>query len=327
MSFLFFLFHSKHNQKTLSPPKEKDPEPIVSEAGFCLKKEGAWKIPFFHDRFLSRGRREGSLTIEASLGLFLFMLFMVSLCQMFLVMQLQIRLQRTLEQVSSEAAQYCYVSSQIPLWESESKLISHIEDYLLAELSKEALRLRFIWAAGEENLNASVLLGGAGGLSFEESSILQEENRIRLVVSYRVRLPLAVWGTDSLTFRQQSYRYGWLGDTAPEKTIESSDEQMVYVTKTGQVYHLTLSCTYLKLSVRQAAMAQIESLRNDNGAKYYACEHCRPDGSQAVVYITGDGTRYHKDRECGSISRNVTAIPISQAADRRPCSRCGQGAQ
>ncbi len=323
MSFLSLFFHVNRNKQTLSP--QKVPERTSLETDFCRRKERAWKIPFFPKRLLPQGRRQASLTIEASLGLSLFLLFMVSLCQIFLIMQLQIRLQRTLEQVGSEAAQYCYVSSQIPLWKSESKLISHIEDYLLAELSKEALRLRFIWAAGEENLNDSILLDGADGLSFEESSILQEENRIKLVVSYKVRLPLAVLGMDSILFRQQSYRYGWLGDVAPEKPVENSKEPMVYVTKTGQVYHLTLSCTYLKLSVRQVEAAQIAGLRNESGGKYYACERCRPEASQTSFYITGEGTRYHGDRECSSISRNVTAIPLSQTEERRPCSRCGQG--
>ena len=76
-------------------------------------------------------------------------------------MQLQIKVQRALEQLNNEAAQYSYVSSQLTLWESESRLLSELEDYLLTELGKEALRLRFIAIAGEEYLDQSVLSGGA----------------------------------------------------------------------------------------------------------------------------------------------------------------------
>ncbi len=321
MSFLFLKPIHNADKKSLSlqnPYHKKGLSPIYFQ---MRKRERTWKIPSFAG---APGRR-GSLTIEASLGLTLFLLLMTALCQIFLVMQLQIKVQRALEQLNNEAAQYSYVSSQLTLWESESRLLSELEDYLLTELGKEALRLRFIAIAGEEYLDQSVLSGGAEGISFEESHVMEEENRLHLVVSYQIRLPVAGLGAGIFDVRQQSYRYAWLGDVRPEKEAPPADEeQTVYVTKNSQVYHVSLSCTHLKLSVRQVPLAGVGSLRNDNGAKYYACEHCRPDGSESSVYITGDGTRYHGSRDCGSISRNVTAIPISQAGERRPCSRCGQ---
>lgn len=270
--------------------------------GGHLRKERVWKIPSF-----CRGFR-GSLTIEASLGLTLFLLFMTSLCQLFLVMQLQLRIQRALEQINNEAAQYCYLSSQVALWDSDSRLLSEIEDYLLAEVSEEALRMRFISVIGEEALAHSVLEGGSGSLSFDGSSILLDEHRIRLTVSYRIRLPVAALGINSFTVRQQSYRYGWLGDADPMKKVEN-DEQMVYVTKTGQVYHLTLSCTYLNLSVRSVSMSQVEDLRNDSGAKYYACERCRPKRK-------GKYRLYHRRRH--TLSRRPGVQQSQEECDSNP---------
>ena len=314
MSLLLQQKYSANQSNSLSQQKNLYKEKLSPKATKVLSGEGTWKIPSF----------PGSLTLEASLALTLFLLFVISLCQLFLVMQLQLRIQKDLEQVSGEAAQYSYISSQVTLWDSKSRLVGKIEDYLLTELSEEALRLRFISVSAEEYLDQSLVEGGAGGVSFHESSILDDGHRIRLVVSYRVSLPFSVLGFGSIEFRQQSYRYAWLGDTDPQEKTEQ-DEQMVYVTKDSQVYHLTLSCTYLKLSVRSVTLPSVDGLRNENGAKYYPCELCRPAGTENIVYITGDGIRYHSHRDCGGISRNVTSIPISQVGDRRPCSRCGQG--
>ncbi|MBQ9165729.1 MAG: hypothetical protein IJX71_02190, partial [Oscillospiraceae bacterium] len=78
----------------------------------------------------SSGCLSASLTIEAALGLTLFLVFAVSLSQLFLVMQLQLRMQKALEQVGNEAAQYAYFSDQVKWWERESKLLAEVEEYL-----------------------------------------------------------------------------------------------------------------------------------------------------------------------------------------------------
>ena len=306
--------------KSLSQMNESNKALSPERNVFPCGEEGAWKITFF------RARLKAAMTLEAALALTLFLLLLTSLCQIFLIMELQLHMQRALEQVSNEAAGYSYVSSQIPMWESESRLLNRIQDYLLTELSEEALRLRLVSVLGEGYLERSMIEGGAGGLSLAGSGLLAGDRRIRLTVSYQIRLPLAAAGFQAIELSQRSYRYAWLGDAETERTDgqEEQEEPMVYVTQNGQVYHLTLSCTHLNLSVRSVAPGQIESLRNQNGARYYACEHCRPGGRETVLYITDDGTRYHGTRECGGISRNVTAIPLSQVGDRRPCSRCGQ---
>lgn len=329
------LLQTHLNAKSLSQNNRRYPQKSIKRAK-TLWKEGTWKISFFHcgrGTSLRNGIRRiagclpkkgerASLTLEASLSLTLLLIVMASLCQAFVIMELQLHLQRALEQVANEAAGYRYVSSQIPLWESESRLLGEIQEYLLTELSEEALRLRFVSVAGEEYLAQSPV---EGEVSFAGSSLRSEDCRIRLTLSYQIRLPVALVGIPSVTLCQQSYRYAWLGDAQPEKAAgqEELEEPMVYVTQNSHVYHLSLSCTHLKLSVRAVAPETVEALRNENGAKYYACELCRPDGQESTLYVAKEGNRYHGSRECGGISRKVTAIPLSEAAGRRPCSRCG----
>ena len=285
------------------------------------EREGARNIA----SLVKKQRLPSSMTIEASLSLTLFLVFMISLCQLFLVMQLQLKIQKALEQVGNEAAQYSYITSQVPLWDSQSQLIQKIRDYLMTELSEEALRICFIDAVGQQVLEDSMVVDGIRGISLKESQLLEEKGVLKLVVTYRIRLPLTLLGMKDVTLRQQCYRYGLLGDQEPEKKQEAA-ETMVYVTKYGQVYHVTLNCTHLNLSVRSVSMIQIEELRNDNGERYFPCELCRPTGREDAVYLTKEGDRYHDELNCGGIRRHITAIPVSQIGELRPCSRCGKEA-
>lgn len=319
------LSHSRSyifNPQTLSPgnPKTIKMYRFRKEHISLTEGERAWNIPFLH--CFSR-KMPGSMTIEASLGLTVFLVFMVSLSQLFLVMQLQLRMQKALEQVGNEVAQYCYLNSQVRLWESESKLLEELKEYLLAELSEEAIRIRFMELLGPETLSHSVLAEGEQGISFEESRLLREHHRLRLVVSYPIRLPVRLWGMGDIILRQQCYRYARMGDVVPAKKVETT-ERMVYVTRNGQVYHVTLSCTYLNLSVRSVSMSQVEDLRNANGGKYYACERCEPGGWEEAVYVTEDGDRFHGKWDCAGLRRYITSVPMSQVKDLRPCSRCGR---
>ena len=327
-----FLFFSQNKSGTFSLPRfYNDPQKLSphvciqttsrKELQNISQRERAWNIP----SLAGRKQVTSSMTIEASLCLTIFLVFMISLCQLFMILQLQMKIQKALEQVGNEAAQYSYITSQVPLWDSESQLIQRIREYLMTELSEEALRLRFVDVMGQQVLDDSIVVGGAQGVSFEDSKLLQEQGVLQLVASYSIRLPIAVWGFDHVTLQQQCYRYGLLGDREPAKK-QTNEEAMVYVTKYGEVYHVTLSCTHLNLSVRSVSMSQVASLRNDNGAIYQPCELCRPTGREDAVYLTREGDRYHDELTCGGIRRHISAIPMSQIQDRRPCSRCGKEA-
>lgn len=307
------FFHFNPKKLPLSNLTHKNTPCLRKEIISIVKKERAWNIPSLR----------GSMTIEASVCLTIFLVFMISLCQLFLVMQLQLRMQKALEQVGDEVAQYSYLHSQIPLWESESQLIQQVEEYFLAEVSRQAMKLRFVEIIGPKVLENSVLTKGVAGISFEESRLLEEGHRLRLVVSYPIRLPVTLLGMEDITLRQQCYRYALLGDVAPSRKVETQ-EKYVYVTKNGQVYHLTLSCSYLNLSVRSVSMSQVADLRNSSGGTYTPCERCNPTGREAAVYLTEDGDRFHDEWDCVGLRRYITSIPIEEVEGLRVCSRCGK---
>lgn len=121
-----------------------------------------------------------------------------------------------------------------------------------------------------------------------------------------------------LTNRVRSKK--WNGD---KDTSEASDEEYVYVTRTGSVYHSSINCTYLKPSTRATDFSNIENERNESGGKYQRCDICAKKNSFAgFVYITDYGTAYHRISNCKALRRDIKRIPISQASHLRGCGKC-----
>ena len=115
---------------------------------------------------------------------------------------------------------------------------------------------------------------------------------------------------------------GFTGFSGREGTEETEGSEIVYVTDHGTVYHRDLSCRYLKLSVQQAELDQVDSMRNEDGGKYYPCERCWKEGA-SVVFLTESGDRYHQSLNCSSLVRGIHAVRIWETGGRPPCSVCG----
>lgn len=106
---------------------------------------------------------------------------------------------------------------------------------------------------------------------------------------------------------------------------ETAVEPMVYVTDSGSVYHKSLGCSYLNLSVIRTAGSSVSSLRNDYGERYTSCEVCSRDQKAAgTVYVTKKGNRFHNLESCSGLKRSVRMVEESQACVQMgACSRCG----
>lgn len=98
---------------------------------------------------------------------------------------------------------------------------------------------------------------------------------------------------------------------------------MVYLTPNGEVCHSDRDCTYLQLSVRQISVGELSSARNDSGGIYDACEYCGKGTALGTVYVTDYGSSYHRLRTCPGLKRTIMAVPYSETAGKRFCSRCG----
>lgn len=157
------------------------------------------------------------------------------------------------------------------------------------------------------------------------SSFLKDEDEIDLVAAYRTGsgVPLFSFGNPEII--QRGCVRAWTGrDFRDEmgKGGKGTEKEQVYVTDNREVYHKSLKCTHLRLSIRQIPMSAASGLRNRYGEKYYACSCCR-SGTGSVVYITDMGNRYHASLSCSGLKRTIHRVPASEAGDLPPCSKCG----
>ena len=150
-----------------------------------------------------------------------------------------------------------------------------------------------------------------------------EEITIPAVYSYQpigglFSLP-KVWMYNAVKVRAWTGKeYAAFSDCAEE------EQEMVYVTDSGQVYHRKAGCSYLNVSVSQVGGYQIGAMKNKYGESYSACEVCscnqEPAGS---VYITEKGNRYHNLSSCSGLKRTVRMVKESDVSGMRACGRCG----
>ena len=111
-------------------------------------------------------------------------------------------------------------------------------------------------------------------------------------------------------------------DNTHGSEVDHGDEEMVFVTETGTVYHRDLNCSHLKISISSTTRSDVGKKRNMNGGKYYPCEYCG-GGKCENLFITEDGDRYHTKATCPGLKRTIHTVPLSATGGKPPCSSCG----
>lgn len=151
---------------------------------------------------------------------------------------------------------------------------------------------------------------------------LGTEADIELPAVYTYQAPVSFVRIPTLVMTNHVKVHPWTG-YHPGEGGGSEQEEMVYITETGGVYHTSTACSYVDLSIRQEPGLSIESLRNKSGAKYHACERCAYQQEPAsVVYVTDYGTRYHNLANCSGLKRSIRLVKKSEVSNLRQCSRC-----
>ncbi len=259
----------------------------------------------------SPGRRvKASMTVEACfvLPFFLFaFLNVVSIVELY-------RLQGNMSLAMHETAKQMAVAGY------EYKELEGDSDALFTYLYAAAkVRAKL----GTDYLDSAPLANGAGSISWLRSSVMCGDDIIDLAASYRIAPPAAVVGYPERVLYSRMRTRAWTGyDNAGSGTGEMGADEIVYITPNGTVYHRSRACSYLKLSILAVDMDFLDSRRNQDGEKYYACEKCGSAGGN-TVYITNYGNRYHTTLGCSKLMRTILAIPISQVGGRGACSKCG----
>lgn len=269
---------------------------------------GFWEKRASHAAFGAKG----SLSLEASLVLPLFLAGLIALLFFIQVIQLQMRLQKALYEQSMKAAGYAYFLDK-----------TDIDDNVQNVLEAGYIQAAVIGSVGADFLDHSYIVGGSRGIHLNLTSDMQA-GMFDAALQYKVQVPFDLLGIGRITLVSRARCHIWNGDRDGRA---AADPDMVYMTTNGEVYHTHKDCTYLASDVRETTYGQIAALRNDSGAKYYACAVCKKDAlaEASPVYYTGYGTRYHADRLCGNLHSNVYSVPRSEAeAEYRLCSKCAK---
>ncbi len=275
---------------------------------------------------------KASLTVEASIVLPIFLSVIMALMSFFEVLQVQTRIQQGMKAAVTKASAYYYLLEN----PDESDDVSTEDAADLAAcliqggISAIYLKQKMLACVGREFLGRSWVAGGQDGLTILGSRFPDDYGNLDLTVTYRIKVPFLPQNVGSLVLTQRECQRVWSGNKAPsgageEKEEETEEDVIVYITETGSVYHTSLDCSYLKLSVQQIRHNEVVNYRSEDGSRYYACDRCEKGGSGFWVYITSSGNRFHTDPNCSALRRNVQSVYLSEVSDRHCCSRCEKG--
>ncbi len=244
---------------------------------------------------------QGSITIEAAFVLPLFIFGILLVMDLFTMLGFYMSVDRALDIEAKKLAKQAFSEEITDRERICSELIS-----ILRQNSTFPIENR------EEGLDLS-------------GSILDNREVIRLEASYSFRPSFNVFGLISPRMSQSRVIHTWIGyERGLFGVDEATGEEEVYVTETGTVYHSTLLCSHIRLSISQTTGAEVDSLRNSGGSRYRPCEQCHADRREGILYITDNGDRYHNSLTCSGLRRTVSTMRLSEALSRglRPCLRC-----
>lgn len=273
---------------------------------------------FFHDleRVTSFAfRQRAFISIEAAICLSLFTLAVMSFLSFGTVMNQRMKLEVALRNTASKIAQDYAIYDAIATGEA-----SLIEDFAVRGIGTVASGQLLLEELGKDNLDKSCICDGYSGISFLYSDILDDEEYVDLVISYKMKLPFKIIPLPDIKMTQRSRIYPWAGIQVFKDNEE--DGEYVYLTKTGTVFHKTLSCKHLNIKVSKLAISEVNGVRNDSGGKYYPCQICYED-EDLIIFITKSGTAYHGDKECPTISRDVRKVAKEDCIGIPACKSCG----
>ena len=256
---------------------------------------------------------QGSITAETAFVLPLFVFFCVQLMSVISLIQLHSALTSALHQEVSKAALRAYALDQ----GGES---GYAETERILE--ENLIKSRVLDRAGREYLDHSMIKGGSSGIRILYTPKTDRQDTVDIILTYQIRPMTNILGFSGFSMASRCRMKAWTGYRLEEKvSLSEKEEELVYITPTGSVYHKSRNCTHLALSVRPVETDSLGVLRNEDGGKYYPCEHC---GSIAggIVFLTDQGNRYHTSLFCSGLKRTIYTVAISQTGGRVPCRRC-----
>ena len=264
-----------------------------------LKRKEKDSLLAIHER-TSPFTSKGSITLEAAMVVPIFFFAMLCLVYILEAMCIKTTMRNAIYSVGKDIAQQAYSSPVISTYAIEQQVVKNI---------------------GAETLEKSIVSGGANGIDCGRCVSNWNTAVIDLSVQYELDIPILMFRLPAISCEETLRVKGWTGYAAGAEGTET--QEIVYVTEFGLVYHKSMNCTYLDLSIQAVSSSDIEDLRNESGAKYHPCESCGEGVVMAgKVFITDYGTRYHTSLDCSKVKRNIYTVPLDEVYGLGGCSKC-----
>lgn len=243
---------------------------------------------------------KGSMTVEAALVAPIFFFAALALVYLLEMMSLQTTIRAALHSVGREIAAERYKNTLPIPYLVETKMVETI---------------------GEARLNNSWIYHGSKGLDCNSSQKWWKGSVMYLSVRYQIQFPVAMFHIPIIS-REETLRVKeWTGYSGTDFGAEN--EEKVYITDTGMVYHKDPECTYLDLSIHCVGKNSILERKNFEGERYAPCERCVQEKATGEKwYITNTGNRYHNSLQCSGLKRTVYAVFLSEIYAKGGCARC-----
>ncbi|MCD8083843.1 MAG: hypothetical protein LUE86_10135 [Clostridiales bacterium] len=265
----------------------------------------------------------GSMTLEATLVLSLFIFASVVLMLPMKIMTTERRMQAGLEAVGEDLSRYAYILDVLNRGDTSSIQGADEEALNLGETIGTGAILAYVQGRVMEHVDTAQV----SSVHVLDSEILKEDGMIRLVVRYDISFPFPVLGVASLSRSVCCSRRAWIGREGKAGSGEGSGSQqdpIVYVGKNSTRYHLSRSCHYLSNNLTAVSLETVGDMRNTGGGKYAPCSVCGGlAAAGGTVYIMPSGSSYHTSVNCTAIIAYVRAVHLSEVSYLGACSYCG----
>lgn len=240
------------------------------------------------------------MTIEAALTIPIFLFAVLCLIYLLEIQAIGFRVKAAAQEAGKQAAEDILFVPVLNTYNLQQDIIENI---------------------GSERLERSIIEGGSGGIQCWTSYYNTVNEEIIVKVNYNIKLPVPSFLNLGIKKKVELKVKAWTGRAEYDN---SEDEEIVYVTDTGVVYHSDYQCAYLQLSITFLPSSALIDVRNESGGIYQPCEKCVHGQAMAGVYITKYGTKYHNSLSCSGVKRSIRAVKKSAVAGMGGCVKCAR---
>ncbi len=259
---------------------------------------------------------KGSLTVETALSLPLFIFAVLILIMTGEAVRFSGSLNAGLMESAKTLSVYAYAGKSAGLGGKTGVLGSKAVSLTLGKTMS-------IKELGKNYDGKPPAAGGTGGLSFVHSNVMGADEMIDLNVVWKMKTDFCLPGINGFKVIDRARIRAFTGyDNTGAIDSGETEEEMVFVTETGTVFHRSRNCSHLNIHISAVERSNVGKMRNSGGGKYHPCEFCG-GGTKECLYITEDGDRYHTKVSCPGLKRTIHTVPISKVGGKGPCSECG----